>query len=198
MAESTGQLTPSEYISHHLTFKMQPVTDGWMVNVDSVITAILLGVLSMGFIWWIVRGATAGVPNKRQAFVEMIYEFVDNEVKGIFTHGDRSTFVTPVALTVLIWVILMNAMDFLPADIMTKFMHGVFGQEHFRLVPTADTNTTFALSLSVWLLMIFFAIKVKGIGGWLHELFFSPFGAPKLTWNPLSWLFVPLAMLVKC
>src|ERR1051326_7338601 len=197
MAEAAEQLTPTEYITHHLTFKVQPVTDGWMVNVDSVITAILLGVVSMGFIWWVVRGATAGVPNRRQAFVELIYEFVDREVKGIFTHGDSGKFVTPTAITVLIWVILMNAMDFLPADIMTKLTAGVFGQEHFRLVPTADVNTTFALSLSVWLLMIFFAIRVKGLGGWIHELFFSPFGAPKLTLNPLSWILAPLAMLAN-
>ena len=194
-AESTA-LTPTEYIAHHLSFKMQPVTHGLMVNVDSVITAALLGIVSMGLIWWVVRGATAGVPNKRQAFVELIYDFVDGEVKGIFTHGDRSKFVTPLALTVLIWVLLMNAMDFLPADLMTWVMKHL-GQEHFRLVPTADVNTTFALSLSVWLLMIFFSIKVKGFGGWVHELFFSPFGAPKLSVNPLSWILVPLAMVAN-
>ena len=199
MAESTEHaLTPTQYIGHHLSFKQAPVTDGvfGLVNVDSVLTAIFLGVVSMGFIWWIVRGATAGVPNKRQAFVELIYDFVDNEVKGIFTHGDRTKFVTPVALTVLIWVLLMNAMDFLPADLMTKVM-GFFGQHEFRLVPTADVNTTFALSLSVFLLMIFFSIKVKGLGGWVHELFFAPFGAPKLTANPLSWVLMPLAMLAN-
>jgi F-type H+-transporting ATPase subunit a len=191
MAET--QLTPTAYITHHLTFKSQPVTDGLMVNVDSVVTAILLGVVSMGLIWWVVRGATAGVPNKRQAFVELIYDFVDGEVKGIFTHGDRSTFVTPTALTVLIWVLLMNAMDFLPADVMSAGL-GLLGQHEFRLVPTADVNTTFALSLSVFVLMIFFSIKVKGLGGWIHELFFSPFGAPKLTANPVSWVLMPLAM----
>src|ERR1043166_8113999 len=98
MSEST-HLTPTEYMSHHLTFKQAPVTDGLfgIVNVDSVLTAVILGVVSMGLIWWIVRGATSGVPNKRQAFVELIYDFVDNEVKGLFTHGDRSAFVTPVA-----------------------------------------------------------------------------------------------------
>ncbi len=80
---ASAELTPSAYIAHHLTFKTQPVTDGLLVNVDSVITAVLLGVVSMGLIWWVVRGATAGVPNKRQAFVEMLYDFVDGEVKGI-------------------------------------------------------------------------------------------------------------------
>src|ERR1041384_6011534 len=122
MAESEHALTPTQYMAHHLACNGQPVTQGWLVNVNSVITAVLLGVVSMGLIWWVVRGATAGVPNRRQAFVELIYDFVDGEVKGIFTHGDRSKFVTPVALTVLIWVLLMNAMDFLPADIMTKIL----------------------------------------------------------------------------
>src|SRR6202007_3388250 len=113
MAESEHAMTPTQYIGHHLTFKQAPVTDGvlGLVNVDSVVTAVLLGVLSMGLIWWVVRGATAGVPNRRQAFVELLYDFVDGEVKGIFTHGDRSKFVTPTALTVLVWVLLMNAMD---------------------------------------------------------------------------------------
>jgi F-type H+-transporting ATPase subunit a len=193
MSES-AQLTPTEYISHHLTFKTQPVTEGLLVNVDSVITALLLGVVSMGFIWWVVRGATAGVPNRRQAFIELVYDFVDGEVKGIFTHGDRSKFVTPMALTVLIWVLLMNAMDFLPADLMGAITHGVLHLDAFRLVPTADVNTTFALSLSVFFLMIFFSIKVKGLGGWIHELLFAPFGAPKLTANPISWVLLPLAM----
>jgi F-type H+-transporting ATPase subunit a len=194
---ASSELTPTSYIQHHLTFKTVPVTEGWMINVDSVLTAILLGVVSMGFIWWIVRGATAGVPNKRQAFVEVIYDFVDNEVKGVFTHGDRSKFVTPLALTVLIWVLLMNAMDFLPADLMGLITHGVFHLDAFRLVPTADVNTTFALSLSVFLLMIFFSIKVKGLGGWLHELFFAPFGVPKLSINPLSWVLFPLMLVIN-
>src|ERR1043166_2255388 len=198
MAESEHAMTPTQYIGHHLTFKQAPVTDGvfGLVNVDSVFTAVLLGILSMGLIWWVVRGATAGVPNRRQAFVELIYDFVDGEVKGIFTHGDRSKFVTPLALTVLIWVLLMNAMDFLPADLMTRVTNA-FGQHAFRLVPTADVNTTFALSLSVWLLMIFFSIKVKGLGGWIHELFFAPFGMPKLTVNPLTWIAVPLMLVVN-
>jgi F-type H+-transporting ATPase subunit a len=128
-----------------------------------------------------VRGATAGVPGKRQAFVELVFQFVDDQVKGIF-HGDRG-FIAPVALTVFIWVLLMNAMDFLPVDWIALGTHHL--SEHgFRIVPTADVNTTFALALSVWLLMIFFSIKVKGLGGWIHELFCSPFGS-----NPLLWLF---------
>jgi F-type H+-transporting ATPase subunit a len=153
-----------------------------MLHVDSLVTAVVLGVLSLGLIWWIVRGATSGVPNRRQAFVEVLVDFVDEQVAGIF-HGERKAFVAPAALTVFVWVLLMNAMDFLPVDIMAKTL-GSLGVHEFRLVPTADVNTTFALALSVWLLMIFFSIKVKGLGGWIHELFCSPFGGHPLLWLP--------------
>jgi len=176
------ELTPTSYIGHHLSFLQHPVAQGsfWTLNLDSLLTSAILGVLGVGFIWWVVRGATSGVPNKRQAFVELACEFVDEQAKGIF-HGDRS-FITPVALTVFVWVLLMNAMDFLPVDIVSGATK-LFAPHGFRIVPTADVNTTFALALSVWLLMIYFSIAVKGAGGWIHELFCSPFGS-----NPLLWL----------
>jgi len=183
------ELSPSTYIAHHLTFQAQQVGDGsfWTLHVDSLVTGLVLGILSLGFLWWVVRGATAGVPNKRQAFVELAVDFVDQQVKGIF-HGDGSKFVAPTALTVFVWVVLMNAMDFLPADILAWIFEHVFQQHNWRAVPTADVNTTFALSLSVWLLMIYFSIAVKGLGGWIHELFCSPFGAHPLLW-PANFLF---------
>jgi F-type H+-transporting ATPase subunit a len=181
-------MTPTSYINHHLTFLTAPEgTSFWSVNVDSVVTAAVLGVLGMGFFWWIVRGATSGVPNKRQAFVELAVDFIDDQVKGIF-HGDRHKFVAPTALTVFVWVLLMNAMDFLPVDILGLFFEHVLHVHAWRPVPTADVNTTFALSLSVWLLMIYFAISVKGFGGWIHELFCAPFGANPLLW-PANFLF---------
>ena len=183
------ELTPSEYIQHHLTFFQKPVGDGgfWTINVDSVVTAILLGVVGLGFLWWVVRGATSGVPNKRQAFVELLFDFIDEQVKGVFHHGDRNRFIAPLALTVFVWVVLMNAMDFLPADWVALGTHAV--SEHgFRIVPTADVNTTFALALTVWVLMIGFAISAKGLGGWIHELFCAPFGANPLLW-PANFLF---------
>jgi F-type H+-transporting ATPase subunit a len=162
---SGKELTPSEYIQHHLTFFEKPIGDGgfWSINVDSLVTASLLGVVGLGVIWWIVRGATSGVPNKRQAFIEILIEFIDDQVKGIFHHGDRNKFVAPAALTVFVWVVLMNAMDFLPADLVALGTHHV-SDHGFRYVPTADVNTTFALSLSVWFLMIGFAIAAKGVG----------------------------------
>jgi F-type H+-transporting ATPase subunit a len=183
------ELTPSEYIEHHLTFFEKPVGEGgfWTINVDSVITAALLGVLALGFLWWVVRGATAGVPGRRQAFVELLIEFVDDQVKGIFHHGDRNRFVAPAALTVFVWVVLMNAMDLLPIDIIATAL-GWVGLHEWRPVPTADVNTTFALSLSVWLLMIGFSIAAKGLGGWIHELFCAPFGSNPLLW-PANFLF---------
>src|SRR5262252_2557947 len=176
MAAGT-ELTPTEYIGHHLTHATKTLGDGgfWTLHLDSLAVSILLGFVGMGFIWWVVKGATAGVPGKRQAFVELLFEFIDEQAKAIFHHGNRHTFVGPAALTVFVWVLLMNAMDFLPADIIAAGTHHV--SEHgFRIVPTADINTTFALALSVWLLMIYFSIAAKGLGGWMHELFFTPFG----------------------
>jgi F-type H+-transporting ATPase subunit a len=119
--------------------------------------------------------------------VELCFDFIDDQVKGIF-HGPRHKFVAPLAFTVFFWVLLMNAMDFLPVDIMAQ-LTGALGAEHgFRIVPTADVNTTFALALSVWLLMIGFAIGVKGFGGFIHELFCAPFGSNPIMW-PLNFLF---------
>jgi F-type H+-transporting ATPase subunit a len=183
------ELTPSEYIQHHLTFFQKPVGDGgfWTINVDSVLTAILLGVVGLGFLWWVVRGATSGVPNKRQAFVELLFDFIDEQVKGVFHHGDRNRFIAPLALTVFVWVVLMNAMDFLPVDWVALGTHAV-SEQGFRIFPTADVNTTFALALTVWVLMIGFAISAKGLGGWIHELFCAPFGANPLLW-PANFLF---------
>jgi F-type H+-transporting ATPase subunit a len=189
MASGT-ELTPSEYIQHHLTFLTHPVGgEGgfWALNLDSIAVSILLGFVGIGLVWWVVRGATSGVPTRRQAFVELLIEFVDDQAKSIFHHGDRHRFVAPLALTVFVWVVLMNAMDFLPAEIVGLATHHV--SEHgFRYVPTADVNTTFALSISVLVLTIFFGITVKGIGGWLHELFCAPFGKHPLLW-PANFLF---------
>jgi F-type H+-transporting ATPase subunit a len=188
MAAGT-ELTPASYIQHHLTFLERSVGEGgfWTLHVDSLVTAVLLGVIGIGSIWWVVRGATSGVPNKRQAFVELLVAFVDEQVKGIFQRGDRNKFIAPAALTVFVWVILMNAMDFLPVDIVAAAL-GWLGLHEWRLVPTADVNTTFALSLSVLVLSVYFAIAVKGLGGWIHELFCAPFGAHPLLW-PANFLF---------
>ncbi len=191
MASAT-ELTPTEYINHHLAFFGKQVGDGgfWTLHLDSISVAILLGFLGLGLIWWVAKGATAGVPNKRQAFVELVFEFIDNQTKGIFKH-ERHSFVAPTALTVGIWVVLMNAMDFLPVDWIALGTHAI-SDHGFRIVPTADVNTTFALALTVWVLMIYFSIKVKGLWGWIQELFCSPFGS-----NPLLWVFNLLFNLIE-
>jgi F-type H+-transporting ATPase subunit a len=183
--------SPTEYINHHLTFLTKPVGKGefWTVNVDTIIASIVVAVLTFGFLWLVTRKATGGVPTKTQAFVELAFDFVNDQVKSIY-HG-TSRIVAPIALTTFVLVLMLNAMDFLPIDIVTAGLHAI-GFEHFRFVPTADVNTTFALALSVFGLMIFYSIKIKGLGGWVHELFCAPFGA-----NPLLWPFNLLFNLVE-
>ncbi|HEX4781421.1 MAG TPA: F0F1 ATP synthase subunit A [Usitatibacter sp.] len=178
------QLTPSEYIRHHLSF-FESSHDGgfWTLNLDTLIVSAILGIVGLGFFWWIVKDATTGVPGKKQAFAEICFDFIDGQVKGIF-HGDRNKFISPLAFTVGLWVVLMNSMDFLPVDWVGK----VLPEHGFRIVPTADVNATFALALSVWVMMIGFAIKEKGVGGFIHELFCAPFGSHPLLW-PLNFLF---------
>ena len=180
--------SPSEYIGHHLTFFSRPIGDGgfWTLNLDTIAVSIVTGLLGLGFFWWVARRSTSGVPGKLQGLVEYVFEKIDENVVGIF-HGPRHRFVAPLAFTVFIWVLLMNSMDFIPADLGATATHGI--SEHgFRLVPTADVNTTFALALTVWALMIGFAIKVKGLGGFVHELFCAPFGSNPVLW-PLNFLF---------
>ena len=187
---ASAELTPTEYITHHLSFNAKAAGGGgfWTINIDTVVTSLILGVIAFGFLWWVVRSATSGVPNRRQAFVELCIDFVDQQTRGIFAHGNRHQFVAPLALTVFVWVIMMNSMDFLPVDIMGLIYEHVFHQHTWRGVPTADVNTTFALALTVWFLMLFFSVKIKGWAGWMHELFCTPFGGNPLLW-PLNLLF---------
>lgn len=186
---SEAELTPTSYIQHHLTNMTVSLGDSpfWVLHVDTLVMSLILGVLSLGFIWMVVRTATIGVPSKRQAFVELLIEFIDNQVKNTF-HGNRHSFVAPAALTIFVWVLLLNTMDLLPIDIMAWIYTNIFGLHNWRSVPTTDVNTTFALALSIWILTIYFGIRVKGFGGWTAELFFSPFGKNPLLW-PLNLLF---------
>ena len=180
--------TPSEYIGHHLSNNVLKLGDGpfMTLHLDSFVMAIILGLFSIGLIWLVARKASSAVPTKTQAFIELIFGFIDSQVAAIF-HGDRHSFVAPAALTVFIWVLMMNAMDFLPIDVMAKF-YALLGLHEWKGVPTSDINTTFALALGVWFLMIYFGIKVKGIKGWLHEIFCAPFGSSIWVW-PANFLF---------
>ena len=179
--------TPTEYIQHHLTFLTHPLEEGgfWTLNVDTLLTTAVLGVLTFGFLWLVTRKATQGVPSKTQAFVELSVDFVNEQVKSIYNGTTR--LVAPIALTTFVLTLFMNAMDFLPIDIVSTGL-GAVGFHEFRFVPTADVNTTFALALAVFGLMIFYSIKIKGFGGWIHELFCSPFGGHPILW-PFNLLF---------
>jgi F-type H+-transporting ATPase subunit a len=183
--------SPTEYIQHHLTFLTQPVARGefWAFNVDTMITSVFLGVLTFGFMWLVTRKATTGVPSKTQAFVELSLDFVNEQVKSIY--NGTTGLIAPIALTTFVLTLFMNAMDFLPLDIVSTGLQAI-GFHYFRFVPTADVNTTFALALSVFGLSIFYTIRIKGLGGWVHELFCTPFGG-----NPILWPFNLLFNLVE-
>jgi len=121
------------------------------------------------------RKATSGVPGRFQAFVEMVVEMVEDQSKAI-VHGDR-TFIAPLALTVFVWVALMNSLDFLPVDLVSGIMRLAGMEEiHHRIVPTADLNGTLGIALGVLALMLYYSVKIKGAGGFIHELFAAPFG----------------------
>jgi F-type H+-transporting ATPase subunit a len=169
----------SEYIKHHLghlTHGHQSfVVDFSVWNLDTILWSVAMGVIGITLMWLAARRATSGVPGRFQAFVEMIVEMVEDQSKAI-VHGDR-TFIAPLALTVFVWVVLMNSMDFLPVDLFAFILHKLgLGEMHFRVVPTADLNGTLGMSLGVLALMLYYSVKIKGLGGWIHELFAAPFG----------------------
>ena len=169
----------TEYIQHHLTHNVQQF-GGMDWHVDSLIVGAITGSLVLLWFWNVARKATAGVPTRMQAFIELAIEFVDGQVKDVF-HGDRS-FIAPLALTIFLWVFVMNAMDLLPLDLIGGIAGWIFGEEfahhfYFRAVPTADINTTFAMSLTVFGLIIYYSIKAKGGFGFVKELFTAPFHA---------------------
>jgi F-type H+-transporting ATPase subunit a len=192
-------LTAGDYIVHHLTYfsNAQPkgLVDFSVINWDSVVISIALGALACFLMWRAARKATPGVPGRFQAAVEILLEIVDNEAKGIVHNAKSRRFVAPLALTVFVWVLLMNAMDLLPVDLLPwvwKHVYGAAGHDpehaYLRQVPTADLSITLGMSIGVLLLVFIYSLKIKGVGGWLHELHTAPFGNVKLTANPLSWI----------
>ncbi len=167
----------SEYITHHLTHNSGMVLGG-NFHWDSWLVSIGLGLVFCLWFGLYARRATSGVPSKGQAFVEMVIEFVDGQVKDVF-HGDPR-FIAPLALSIFMWVLFMNTMDLLPLDIGSGLVTLFRGQEvahhtFFRMVPTADLNTTVAMALAVFLLTLFYSVKAKGFGGFGKELLTAPF-----------------------
>jgi len=185
-------LTAGEYIKHHLhhnaSHPQGSIVDFSVIHYDTLLWSILLATVASIFLIIAARRATAGVPGRFQAFVEMIVEMVEDQSKAI-VHGNRS-FIAPLALAVFVWVVLMNSMDFLPVDLFASLfralgIHNAEGHEpFFRVVPTADLNGTMGMSLVVLFFMLYYGIKIKGIGGFIHELFCAPFGAHPALWIP--------------
>jgi len=189
-AEHAGTHAPSagEYIQHHLhhlqknfnfeNVEQHSIVDFSLFNFDSLVFSLLLGAIGCFVLWNAARKATSGVPGRFQAAVEILTEMVDNQAKGVIHNAKSRKVIGPLALTVFVWIFLMNAMDMLPVDLLPWTWQGLSGDEHayLRVVPTADLSTTLGLSCSVLLICVFYNIKIKGLGGWAHELIAAPFG----------------------
>ena len=193
MSEVANAPSASDYIVHHLThWQNKPQTeivDFSVFNLDSLFFSILLGVLGSFFLWKAARKATAGVPGRFQAAVEMLMEMVDGQAKSIVHNATSRKLVAPLALTVFVWIFLLNAMDLLPLDLLPTLWAMIYGaaghdphHAYLRVVPTADLSVTMGLSVSVLFICLFYNIKIKGVGGWAHELVSAPFGTSK---NPV-------------
>ncbi len=173
-----------DFVRHHITNLRLPEShdmDPWVWHVDTMIMSWVLGLFFLGFLYLAARKATSGVPGGLQNFVELIVDFVDNTVKESF-HGPRS-FIGPLALTIFGVVFLWNLMDLVPVDYVPLAMY-VLGVDYFRIVPSADINAPFGLSITVLGLIILYGIKGKGLGGFGKELFTHPFGGNPLLWIP--------------
>jgi len=181
-----GAQTSSEYISHHLqNLQVCKVGDEWVwnhcagnpmaINVDSMFFSVLLGVIFICVFRSAAKKASSGKPGKLQAFVEIIIDFVDSSVKDTF-HG-KSTLIAPLALTIFVWVFLMNFMDLIPVDWLPMVAGGI-GVPYLKVVPTTDVNITFGMSIAVFFLIIYYTVKNKGIGGFIAELTLHPIAPP--------------------
>jgi F-type H+-transporting ATPase subunit a len=196
--------TAGEYVVHHLQHlqnqKQSAVVDFSVLNLDSVFWATTLGVLTCLILWRAASRATSGVPGRFQAFVELMVEMVDSQAKGIVHNANSRKMVAPLALTVFVWIFLMNFMDLLPVDMIPQLwenglpgeavggLHAALGaKDYMRVVPTADLSVSMGLSLSVLLVCLYYNIKIKGAGGWFHELISAPFGQGPLLLRPLMW-----------
>jgi F-type H+-transporting ATPase subunit a len=192
MAASAHAPTPGEYVQHHLVHlqnKYPPQStpvDFSYINLDSVFFSVTLGVLVCLVLWLAARKVTSGVPGRFQAAVEFLVEMVDSQAKGIVHNAASRKFVGPLALTVFLWVFMMNFMDLLPVDLIPQIWHAAgpaLGmKDYMRVVPTADLSITMGLSVTVLLICLYYNVKIKGIGGWVHELFTAPFGNHFLLW----------------
>ncbi len=192
MAAENGP-SAGEYIVHHLTHLQstpaKSVFDLTVFNLDSLFFSTALGVLMCWTLWLAARKATSGVPGRFQAAVEILVELVDSQAKGIVHNANSRKLVAPLALVVFVWIFLMNAMDLLPVDLIPVIWEAIYGaaggdphHAYMRVVPTADLSISMGLSVGVLLVCLVYNVKIKGLGGWIHELFTAPFGAHPLLW----------------
>ncbi len=207
MAAEGQQLSAGDYIVHHLTFWQnhppKSVADFSVFNYDSILFSVLLGVLGCFLLWKAARKATSGVPGRFQAAVEILVEMVDTQAKGIVHNAQSRKLVAPLALTVFVWIFLMNAMDLLPVDLLPLAWQAIYGaaggdphHAYMRVVPTADLSVTMGLSLGVLLVCLAYNVKIKGAGGWIHELFTAPFGNHPLLY-PFNFLMQIIEFVAK-
>lgn len=189
MAAGAQGPTAGEYITHHLehltNVKQGFIVDFSVINYDSIFIALVLGLLGVWILHRAAKNATSGVPGRFQAAVELLVEMVDGQAKANIHNAESRKFVAPLALTVFVWIFLMNAMDLLPVDLLPHLWGMAHEDPHhayLRVVPTADLSTTFGLSLAVLALCLYYSVKIKGWGGWVHELVTAPFGTSK---NPV-------------
>lgn len=194
-------LTPTSYIQHHLkNLTAQVGGDGpfWTINVDTFVTAVLMGLVIVIAFWMATRKATAGVPGKWQAFVEIMLEFVDKQARDTY-HG-TSKLVTPIAITIFFWILMMNLLKMIPADFIAKPLE-LMGVHYWKPVPTADVNATLGMSISVFFLMLVFAFRSKGLGGFAHEFLTAPFGKWMMPFNLIlnivEWVSKPISLAMR-
>ncbi|MCE1171921.1 MAG: F0F1 ATP synthase subunit A, partial [Azovibrio sp.] len=196
--------TAGEYIVHHLTHlnttghAQTSVIDFSVINLDTLTFSILMGVLGLFVMWRVAANVTSGVPGRMQAAVEIVLEMVANQAKGIVHHEESRKFVAPLALTVFVWIFLMNSMDFLPLDLLPTLWQTATGDHHayLRVVPTADLNGTLGMSIGVLLVCLWYNVKIKGLGGWIHELFTAPFGSHPVLY-PINFAMQMIEFLAK-
>jgi F-type H+-transporting ATPase subunit a len=190
-AEGHGP-TAGEYIQHHLQHLQNRTQEGIanfslsepVFKLDSLFWSILLGVLGCFLLWRVAKSVTSGVPGRLQAAIEFLVEMVDTQARGIIHNETSRKAVAPLALTAFVWVFLMNAMDLLPLDLIPRIWEAIYGaaggdphHAYMRVVPTADLSITLGLSITVLLTCLYYNIKIKGLGGWIKELFSAPFHA---------------------
>ena len=191
--------TAGEYIVHHLQHlqnqKPAAIVDFSVFNFDSIFYAVALGVIGCWLLWRAARKATPGVPGRFQAAVEILVEMVDAQARGIVHNAKSRKLVAPLALTVFVWIFLMNAMDLLPVDLLPRIGEKL-GVQYMRVVPTADLSVTMGLSVGVLIVCLIYNVKIKGVGGWVHELFTAPFGAHPVLW-PVNFLMQIIEFVAK-